>query len=81
MQELGGHITTLGVPRVNGVLAISRAIGDVDYKRFLISDPEFKSSECHKCTHLCACMRGRAREVTRMGVVCVQNEDIRGNVS
>lgn len=40
---LGGHITHSGVPRVNGVLAVSRAIGDKNYKPFLISDPEQRS--------------------------------------
>ena len=43
IEALGGHITNFGVPRVNGVLAVSRAIGDAGYKRFLISDPEQRS--------------------------------------
>lgn len=33
-----------GIARVDGSLAVSRAIGDIRYKEFLISDPE-------TCTH------------------------------
>ena len=29
-----------GVARVDGSLAVSRAIGDLKYKQFLISEPE-----------------------------------------
>jgi serine/threonine protein phosphatase PrpC len=43
IEALGGRITYFGVPRVNGVLAVSRAIGDSAYKRFIISDPEQRS--------------------------------------
>jgi len=32
-----------GVARVDGSLAVSRAIGDLKYKQFLISDPETSS--------------------------------------
>lgn len=33
IQAAGGSIIGLGVPRVNGVLAVSRSIGDVYLKR------------------------------------------------
>jgi protein phosphatase 1L len=32
-----------GVARVDGSLAVSRAIGDLKYKQFLISEPEVTS--------------------------------------
>jgi len=32
-----------GIARVDGSLAVSRAIGDIKYKEFLISDPEISS--------------------------------------
>ncbi|XP_042014680.1 putative protein phosphatase 2C 76 isoform X4 [Salvia splendens] len=34
IEAAGGFITRYGVPRVNGILALSRAIGDVYFKRF-----------------------------------------------
>lgn len=34
IKEAGGIVFTLGVPRVNGALAISRAIGDASFKEF-----------------------------------------------
>ena len=34
-----------GVARVDGSLAVSRAIGDLKYKQFLISDPEMRSQQ------------------------------------
>ncbi|KAK3193711.1 hypothetical protein Dsin_025021 [Dipteronia sinensis] len=38
---LGGYVLEWVVPRVNGQLAVSRAIGDLSYKRYgVISAPE-----------------------------------------
>ncbi|XAR61161.1 Phosphoprotein phosphatase [Bertholletia excelsa] len=37
IEAAGGFIRTLGVPRVNGILAVSRSIGDVYLKRFGVS--------------------------------------------
>lgn len=33
IEAAGGFVTQRGVPRVNGILAVSRAIGDVYFKR------------------------------------------------
>ena len=39
--EDGSWITTKnGVPRVDGELTVTRAIGDLDLKKFIISEPE-----------------------------------------
>lgn len=41
IEEAGGFIRTWGVPRVNGILAVSRAIGDLSLKRYGVSpEPE-----------------------------------------
>ncbi|KAL0129275.1 hypothetical protein PUN28_004166 [Cardiocondyla obscurior] len=43
IKNLGGFILHCGgVPRVNGFLSISRAIGDVQYKPFISSEPEVR---------------------------------------
>ncbi|KAL2934488.1 putative protein phosphatase 2C 51 [Bienertia sinuspersici] len=42
IEDSGGFVTLSGVPRVNGILAVSRSIGDVYLKRYgVISEPEF----------------------------------------
>ncbi|XP_050236569.1 probable protein phosphatase 2C 51 [Mercurialis annua] len=42
IEAAGGSVTIWGVPRVNGVLAMSRAIGDVYLKRYgVIAEPEY----------------------------------------
>ena len=42
IEALGGRIFHFGVWRVEGILAVSRAIGDRMLKRFVTSDPEFE---------------------------------------
>lgn len=45
IENLGGKIITYGVPRVNGILAISRALGDKALYPFVIPNPEIKEKE------------------------------------
>ncbi|CAI9107764.1 OLC1v1007202C1 [Oldenlandia corymbosa var. corymbosa] len=41
IEASGGFIRTWGVPRVNGLLAMTRAIGDLTFKRYgVIAEPE-----------------------------------------
>ncbi|XP_071721292.1 probable protein phosphatase 2C 51 [Rutidosis leptorrhynchoides] len=41
IEQAGGYVLDWDVPRVNGILAVSRAIGDVSLKRYgVISEPE-----------------------------------------
>ncbi|KAG9134021.1 hypothetical protein Leryth_004709 [Lithospermum erythrorhizon] len=41
IERAGGFVTVWGVPRVNGILAISRALGDVFLKKYgVIAEPE-----------------------------------------
>ncbi|CAL5340881.1 unnamed protein product [Camellia sinensis] len=39
IEAAGGFVRLWGVPRVNGILAVSRSIGDVYLKRFLYRRP------------------------------------------
>lgn len=43
IDELGGSVVFWGVWRVEGILAVSRAIGDRLLKRYVISEPEIQS--------------------------------------
>ncbi|XP_071034814.1 uncharacterized protein [Parasteatoda tepidariorum] len=40
VEDLGGSIQFIGTYRVNGMLAVTRAIGDADHKPFISSEPE-----------------------------------------
>lgn len=42
IEDLGGFVLHLGVPRVNGILAVSRAIGDAELKHLVPSEPEIR---------------------------------------
>ncbi|GMF28541.1 unnamed protein product [Phytophthora lilii] len=42
IQELGGSVVFWGVWRVEGILAVSRAIGDRMLKPFVVAEPEVK---------------------------------------
>jgi serine/threonine protein phosphatase PrpC len=39
IEKSGGYVSGWGTPRVQGVLAVSRALGDAGLKPFVISDP------------------------------------------
>mgnify|MGYP005840838495 CR=1 FL=1 len=39
IEEKGGHVVCLGVARVQGILAVSRAIGDRSLKPFVVAEP------------------------------------------
>ncbi|GFT19091.1 hypothetical protein NPIL_208171 [Nephila pilipes] len=46
IEGVGGEITShTGVPRVNGILAVTRAFGDPDHKRYITSEPEITTFE------------------------------------
>jgi len=45
IQSHGGFVQVLGVPRVNGVLAVSRAFGDSSLKPYITSAPEIAEVE------------------------------------
>ena len=40
IEDLGGTVMCMDTWRVNGTLAVSRAIGDPDHKPFVTSEPE-----------------------------------------
>lgn len=41
IEDVGGEVTShTGVSRVNGILAVSRALGDPDHKQYISSEPE-----------------------------------------
>lgn len=40
IEKLGGHVSHIGTWRVNGLLAVTRAIGDSEQKPFISSEPE-----------------------------------------
>jgi protein phosphatase 1L len=39
IEELGGEVIRIGVPRVQGILAVSRALGDLPLKPYVIAEP------------------------------------------
>jgi len=39
IEDSGGYVVSLGVPRVQGILAVSRAIGDPSLKPYIIAEP------------------------------------------
>lgn len=50
VKEAGGHITenSLGIPHVNGRLAMTRSIGDVELKQYgVTAEPYIRSIEVH----------------------------------
>eukprot|EP00514_Thraustochytrium_sp_LLF1b_P006831 CAMPEP_0184537958 /NCGR_PEP_ID=MMETSP0198_2-20121128/17342_1 /TAXON_ID=1112570 /ORGANISM="Thraustochytrium sp., Strain LLF1b" /LENGTH=268 /DNA_ID=CAMNT_0026931385 /DNA_START=617 /DNA_END=1423 /DNA_ORIENTATION=+ len=47
IEALDGNVIHWGVWRVQGVLAVSRAIGDRVLKNFVIPDPEVRTWECN----------------------------------
>jgi len=51
IEKAGGFVMHLGVPRVNGVLAVSRALGDAELKALVPSQAEYRTvprSNTHK---------------------------------
>jgi protein phosphatase 1L len=51
IQSLGGRIIYYGTWRVEGILALTRAIGDKKLKRFITSVPEIKCRRIRKDDH------------------------------
>lgn len=49
LQKNGIVIQVGSTMRVGGVLSVSRAIGDLSYKEWLISDPELNSVTLKPC--------------------------------
>lgn len=41
IEKLGGFIQDVnGIPRLNGVLAVTRSFGDIRFKQFVVPEPE-----------------------------------------
>ncbi|KAJ8680105.1 hypothetical protein QAD02_015892, partial [Eretmocerus hayati] len=45
VEDLGGEIIYFGTYRVNGVLSVSRSLGDAKYKPFVMAEPEIVKIE------------------------------------
>eukprot|EP00270_Netrium_digitus_P019242 TRINITY_DN755_c0_g1_i4.p1 TRINITY_DN755_c0_g1~~TRINITY_DN755_c0_g1_i4.p1 ORF type:complete len:327 (+),score=71.77 TRINITY_DN755_c0_g1_i4:182-1162(+) len=48
IEQAGGAVLWAGTWRVGGVLAVSRAFGDKQLKRFVVAEPEIKEVQLHK---------------------------------
>eukprot|EP00297_Palpitomonas_bilix_P010881 CAMPEP_0113868458 /NCGR_PEP_ID=MMETSP0780_2-20120614/999_1 /TAXON_ID=652834 /ORGANISM="Palpitomonas bilix" /LENGTH=243 /DNA_ID=CAMNT_0000853541 /DNA_START=390 /DNA_END=1121 /DNA_ORIENTATION=- /assembly_acc=CAM_ASM_000599 len=48
ITDLGGRVLTIGCPRVEGNLAVSRAIGDISLKRYVIGKAEIKNADVQR---------------------------------
>jgi serine/threonine protein phosphatase PrpC len=48
IEKLGGEILGYGIPRVQGILAVSRALGDASLKPFVISEPRIAEGHLKK---------------------------------
>jgi len=48
IEGVGGYVSFLDCPRVCGVLGVSRAIGDRDFKNFVIPNPDIYEKSLHE---------------------------------